>query len=355
MKHLLEFKSYLNESEDPSAGPIIMDYIRNSEDGKFLQTLVANGRSLPIEDLFKPVKTGRVYIKGSYAGNTRLYKYNNQWCQISESSGNSYGYGAFNTLEELIKYSITRFILLRKERGLNEGDLERWIKSNWNKVIKMNNAKEIIGEYKSNSGLSSMITDHDVLNTLPTYKEFEGVFFTGGKIYEYSDIKINADPFNLCDQIAGISFEPNLNIRLTNKEGYSAKDEMNRNRAIISIGTSSMEKLDEFFRKALIYVVNKKYDGLIRRENSYAPTTDLLVPARDLYIAILSNGAIGDVEKLLIALRKLKEENPLALGKIVKYLRKSNPKTLARFEEEFGSEEAKDIEKGSSILNRFGI
>jgi hypothetical protein len=354
MKHILEFKSYINESEDPSGGPVIMDYIRNSEDGKFLQTLVANGRSLPIEDLFKAVKTGRVYIKGAYAGSTRLYKYNNQWCQISESSGNTYGYGCFDTLEELIKYSITRFILLRKERGLREGDLERWIKSNWDKVIKMNNAKEIIGEYKSNSELSSMITDPEVLNTLPTYKEFQDVFFNGGKIYEYTDSIINADPFNLYG-MDGFNFESKFRVKLTNKEGYSAKQKMSWNPVEISIGTSSIEKLDELFRKGLIYAVNKKYESLLKRENSYAPTTDLLVPARDLYIAILSNGAIGDVEKLLIALRKLKEENPLALGKIVKYLRKSNPKTLARFEEEFGSEEAKDIEKGSSILNRFGI
>jgi hypothetical protein len=354
MKHLLEFKSYLNESEDPSAGPVIMDYIRNSEDGKFLQTLVANGNSSPIDDLFKPVKTGRVYIKGAYAGNTRLYKYNNQWCQVSESSGNTYGYGSFDTLEKLIKYSITRFILLRKERGLNEGDLEKWIKSNWSKVIKMNNTKEIINDYKNHSGLSSMITDHDVLNTLPSYKEFQDVFFNGGKIYEYSDIKINADPFNLCDQIGGLSFET-LNVRLTNKEGYSAKEETNRNKALISIGTSSMEKLDQFFRKGLIYIINKKYDRLIRRENEFSPTTDLLVPARDLYIAILSNGALGDVEKLMLALRKLKDENPLALGKVLKYLRKSNPKTVARFEEEFGNEETEDITKGSSILNRFGI
>ena len=355
MKHLLEFKSYLNESEDPSAGPIIMDYIRNSEDGKFLQTLVANGRSLPIEDLFKPVKTGRVYIKGAYAGNTRLYKYNNQWSQLSESSGNSYGYGAFDTLEELIKYSITRFILLRKERGLNGGDLEKWIKSNWSKVIKMNNTKEIINDYKNNSGLSSMITDHDVLNTLPTYKEFESVFFNGGKIYEYSDISINVDPFNLYDHVDASLFETNLNVRLTNKEGYSAKEEMNRNKALISIGTSSMEKLDEFFRKGLIYTVNKKYDRLIRREYAGNPNLDLLVSARDLYIAILSKGVIGDVEKLLLALRKLKEKNPLALGKVLKHLRKYNPKTVARFEEEFGKEEAEAITKGSSILNRFGI
>jgi hypothetical protein len=354
MKHLLEFKSYLNESEDPSAGPIIMDYIKNSEDGKFLQTLVANGRSLPIEDLFKPVKTGRVYIKGAYAGSTRLYKYNNQWCQVSESSGNTYGYGSFDTLEELIKYSITRFILLRKERGLKDDDLERWIKSNWSKVIKMNNTKEIINDYKNHSGLSSMITDHDVLNTLPSYKEFQDVFFNGGKIYEYSDIKINADPFNLCDQIGGLSFET-LNVRLTNKEGYSAKEEMHRNKALISIGTSSMEKLDQFFRKGLIYIINKKYDRLIRRENEFSPTTDLLVPARDLYIAILSNGAVGDVEKLMLALRKLKDENPLALGKVLKHLRKSNPKTVDKFGSEFGNEETEAITKGSSILNRFGI
>lgn len=355
MKHLLEFKSYLNESEDPSAGPVIMDYIMNSEDGKFLQTLVANGRSLPIEDLFKPVKTGRVYIKGAYAGSTRLYKYNNQWCQLSESSGNTYGYGAFNTLEELIKYSITRFILLRKERGLKNEDLEKWIKSNWSKVIKMNNTKEIINDYKNNSGLSSMITDHDVLNTLPTYKEFEGVFFNGGKIYEYSDIRINADPFNLYDRIDGISFETNLNVRLTNKEGYSAKEEMNRNRVLISMGASSIDKLDDFFRKALIYTINKKYDHLIKREYSNNPTIDLLVSVRDVYISISSNGVIGDVDKLLLALRKIKDQNPLALGKLLKSLRKSNPKTVARFEEEFGKEEAEAITKGSSILNRFGI
>jgi len=101
--------------------------------------------------------------------------------------------------------------------------------------------------------------------------------------------------------------------------------------------------------------IKNQFPSWVQKEYANNPTIDLLVSVRDVYISISSNGVIGDVDKLLLALRKIKDQNPLALGKLLKSLRKSNPKTVARFEEEFGKEEAEAITKGSSILNRFGI
>jgi hypothetical protein len=351
MEHLLEYKSYINESEGYNKGVMIIDYLKNSDDGKFLQSLISNGALRDFDSLFKLVKTGRVYINGNYAGNTKFYASGDRWCQISESSGNTYGQACFNTIEELVKYSATRYVLLRKERGFNEGDLEGWIGANWTDVIKKSNAKEVIDAYKDSKGLASMISDRLIIKDLPVFKEYEDIFFPSW-IPVHGDINIDIDPFAIyypSKEYAGTQ----LGLKFTNKEGYSAKS-MAYGASDITIGTSSMDQLDQYLRRALIYRLNKKYDHLIREEYN-DPRIDMLIAAKELYIGILSSGNKGKENNLLLALRKIKDENPLTLGKVLKGLRNYNPDVVDKFENEFGKKETEAIAKGSNILNRFRI
>ena len=354
MKHLLEYKSYLNESDEYNKGVMIIDYLKNSEDGKFLQMLISNGVLRDFDSLFKLVRTGRVYIKGNYAGNTKFYTDGDRWCQVSESSGNIYGQACFNTIEELVKYSATRYVLIRRERGLNEGDLERWIRSNWTDVVKKLNAKEVLDAYKESKGLSSMITDYSNIGNLPIVNEYRGIFFPQN-LQHFGTLSLNVDPFNIYyteeDYIS-----VNMNVKLTNKKGYSTKEELSRNRTEISMGTSDVDQLDQYVRKGLIYTLSKKYDYLIKREYARNPNIDnILVAAKELYLGMLTPGNKGQENNMLLSLRKIKDKNPLALGKVLKELVKYNPEVFAKFEEEFGKEETRAISKGSSILNRFGI
>lgn len=355
MKHLLEYKSYLNESDEYNKGVMIIDYLKKSEDGKFLQMLISNGVLRDFDSLFKLVRTGRVYIKGSYAGNTKFYTVGDRWCQISESSGNTYGQACFNTIEELVKYSATRYVLIRRERGLNEEDLERWIRSNWTEVIKKLNAKEVLDAYKQDVGLGSMITNYNVLVNLPIANEYREIFFQTNS--QYIGL-VNVDPFNI--YYKGDEAYVRMLVKLTNKKGYSAKENIiSRGETEISIGTSDMDQLDQYLRRGLIYTLSKKYDNLIKREYARNPVnreyTDILVAAKELYLGMLTPGNKGQENNMLVSLRKIKDKNPLALGKVLKELVKYNPEVVAKFEEEFGKEETKAISKGSSILNRFGI
>jgi hypothetical protein len=357
MKHLLEYKSYLNESDEYNKGVMIIDYLKNSEDGKFLQLLISNGTLRDFDSLFKLVRTGRVYIKGSYAGNTKFYTDGDRWCQISESSGNTYGQACFNTIEELVKYSATRYVLIRRERGLNEDDLERWIRSNWTDVVKKLNAKEVLDAYKESKGLSSMITDYSNIGNLPIVNEYRGIFFPQN-LQHFGTVPLNVDPFNIYyteeDYIS-----VNMNVKLTNKQGYSSKEELSRNRTEISMGTSDVDQLDQYVRKGLIYTLSKKYDNLIKREYARNPVkreyTDILVAAKELYLGMLTQGNKGQENNMLLSLRKIKDKNPLALGKVLRELVKYNPEAVDKFEEEFGKEETEALTKGSSILNRLGI
>ena len=57
----------------------------------------------------------------------------------------------------------------------------------------------------------------------------------------------------------------------------------------------------------------------------------------------------------MLSLRKIKDKNPLELGKVLNALRNYNPGVVDKFEEEFGKEETEALTKGSSILNRIGI
>ncbi len=81
----------------------------------------------------------------------------------------------------------------------------------------------------------------------------------------------------------------------------------------------------------------------------------MLVAAKELYLGMISLGNKGQENNLLLSLRKIKDENPLALGKVLNSLRNYNPGVVDKFEEEFGKKETEDTSKGSSILNRFGI
>ena len=359
MKKIITFGEFskINESDEYNKGVMIIDYLKNSEDGKFLQLLISNGTLRDFDSLFKLVRTGRVYIKGSYAGNTKFYTDGDRWCQISESSGNTYGQACFNTIEELVKYSATRYVLIRRERGLNEDDLERWIRSNWTDVVKKLNAKEVLDAYKESKGLSSMITDYSNIGNLPIVNEYRGIFFPQN-LQHFGTVPLNVDPFNIYyteeDYIS-----VNMNVKLTNKQGYSSKEELSRNRTEISMGTSDVDQLDQYVRKGLIYTLSKKYDNLIKREYARNPVkreyTDILVAAKELYLGMLTQGNKGQENNMLLSLRKIKDKNPLALGKVLRELVKYNPEVVAKFEEEFGKEETKAISKGSSILNRFGI
>lgn len=352
MKHLLEYKSYLNESDEYNKGVMIIDYLKNSEDGKFLQMLISNGALRDFDSLFKLVRTGRVYIKGSYSGNTKFYTSGDRWCQISESAGNIYGQACFNTIEELVKHSATRYVLLRKERGFSEEDLERWIRTNWTDVIKKLNAKEVIDAYKESKGLSSMISDRLIIKDLPVFKEYEEIFFPSW-IPVHGDIKIDIDPFAIYYPSKGYA-GTQLGLKFTNKAGYSAKSFLYGS-GTVTIGTSSMDQLDQYLRRALIYVLNKKYDHLIKEEYKSNPRIDMLVAAKELYLGMISSGNKGQENNLLLSLRKIKNENPLALGKVLNALRNYNPGVVDKFEEEFGKKETEATSKGSSILNRIGI
>jgi len=356
MKHLLEYRNYIiNESNAVANGALIIDYLKNSEDGKFLQRLIS-GPNDTFDTIFKLVKTGRVYVKGRYAAQTRFYTNDyGQWCQISEASGRTYGGGCFNSMEEVVRYSITRFILLRRERGLNEKLLSEWVSSNWASVIKMNSADEVINAYKENSGLSSMITDGSAIMGLPSFKEYQGVFYSLDQFYGsinqfYGSIQLNVDPFNI--YYAEDSVPVTMYIKLTNKSGYSGKEEIRqRNRTEISMGASDTLQLDQYFRKGLIYTLTKKYDALISREGVNNPSIDTLIAAKDLYLGMITAGS----GNLVQTLEKIKANNPLAMGKVINALRKYNPGVVTKFEETTDKEEIRKLEKGASIINRFGF
>lgn len=352
MKYLLEYKSYLNESDQYNKGVMIIDYLKNNENGKFLQTLISNGPLRDFDSLFKLVKTGRIYIKGNYAGNTKFYTSGDRWCQISESSGNTYGQACFNTIEELVKYSATRYVLLRKERGFSEEDLEQWIMTNWTDVIKKLNAKEVINAYKESKGLASMISDRSIIKDLPVFKEYDGVFFPE-LIPLYGEIRIDIDPFAIYYPSKKYD-SVRIDLKFTNKAGYSTKAFLSGDTAV-TIGTSSMDQLDQYLKRALIYALNKKYDYLIKNKYKSNPGIELLVAAKELYLDMLTLGNKGQENNMILSLTKIKDENPLALGNVLKELVKYNPEVVAKFEEEFGKEETKAISKGSSIINRFGI
>jgi hypothetical protein len=254
-------------------------------------------------------------------------------------------------MEDVVKYSIARFITLRKERGLNDELIIEWLVSNWASVIKMNTAEEVIDAYKAAKGFSSMITDSSIIGNLPTLNEYKGIFFQEN-IKFFDSIKVNVDPFNI--YYAENSVSVSMKIKLSNKQGYSGKEEiLQRNKAEISMGASDMGQLDQYFRKGLIYVLTKKYDYLIRREGVNNPSIDTLVAARDIYLGLLTS--TGNNSEIVKTLEKIRESIPLAMGKVLKALRKYHPDVVAEFEGLFGAGEIKALEKGASIINRFGF
>jgi len=93
---------------------IILDAIQNTPQGKLLQRLlsvtpVGTGTYKDFDKVFQPVRTGRVYINGSYGGKTRIQKEGNSWCQSSESSGTIYGKECFSNVEDVVRYSSFRY------------------------------------------------------------------------------------------------------------------------------------------------------------------------------------------------------------------------------------------------------
>lgn len=93
MYHIQKCQNFINkETGDPNKRFEIIDAIRDTNTGKLLQRILGVNPALQnrsFEHIFKPVKTGRVYIGGNYGGNPRIYYNNGRWCQESEASGRS--------------------------------------------------------------------------------------------------------------------------------------------------------------------------------------------------------------------------------------------------------------------------
>ena len=91
MDHIKEYQNFVNEQTgDPNKRFEILDAIKNTEPGKLLQRILgttpegSTGKYTDFDKMFHPVKTGRVYIKGSSGGSPRIYFNDGRWCQASD-------------------------------------------------------------------------------------------------------------------------------------------------------------------------------------------------------------------------------------------------------------------------------
>ena len=348
MGHLKLFEEFVNirrsswdisEASDPSRINEILDAIKNTDIGKLLQRLlkvepVGTGTYFDFDRVFQPVKTGRVYIKGSYGAKTRIYydDKSNKWVQESEASGKIYGASYVDTLEDILKFSVTRLVSLNVELGIDKKDLAEWMNSNWPTLYTLSSIREILDEYKKGTGKPLMITDYSVIPSLPSYKQY-GPFFNFNLSGRYINIDLN--PLKIDDEnMTGI-----IEIKLTNRKGYSLKF-VRGSLSSLEIGVDSLEELDKKFLQGVTSYIKKIYEG-----SGYNPIIC------EAYLKMLE----GNIEALRKVFLDLYKTEPLRFSKYLKSLQSYDANLAKSISQEIGEEDTEDLRKGSSLLGKFGI
>ena len=331
----------ISEASDPSKINEILDAIQNTDTGKLLQRLlkvepVGTGTYLDFDKVFKPVKTGRVYINGAYGAKTRIYydSESNKWVQESEASGRIYGVSYVNTLEEILKFSVIRLVTLNVELGIDKKELADWMSNNWPILYTLSSISEILYEFKKSTGKPLMITDPALIPTLPSYKKYEAFFE-----FEMSSdsLKINLDPLNLSME----GSRGMLQFKLTNKKKYSFKPSYGAS-ASLEIGVDNMEDLNKKFLQGLRSYFKRFYEIL-----KYDPVTS------GIYLQMV--GGEGNNELLKKSFLDLYKTEPMMFSKYLTALKSYDADLAKSISQEIGEEDVEDLRKGSSLLGKFGI
>jgi hypothetical protein len=349
MYHIQKYQNFINEETgDPNKRFEIIDAIRDTDTGKLLQRILGVNPTLQnrtFDHIFKPVKTGRVYIGGNYGGKPRIYYNNGRWCQESESSGHIYGQGCAGTLEGIIQFSVIRYVLTNLERGINKDDITRWINSNWNILYNLSSVKEILDSYKKETGMEAMITDLSIIPSLPNYKKYEK--FLGFTWNGYS-LMIDMNPFKIDGvNMYNVDKYP-VSIKLSNKKKYSASSTGRKWDVTVDIGAETLEELDRRFLQGLKYSIKKWYELASKRSGA---NVDNLEISKILIFSMIEGN--GNDDYLYNAFIDLYNTNPLRFSSVVDLLKDTNPGVWNRLSLSLGDKGIENIKKGSSVLNRY--
>ena len=359
MEHLKEYRSYINEQTgDPNKRFEIIDAIKNTEPGKLLQRILgttpegSTGKYTDFDKMFHPVKTGRVYIKGSFGGSPRIYFNNGRWCQESEASGHVYGQGCADTLEGILQFSILRYVLTNLERGINKEAITQWINSNWDLLYKMNSLKDILDAYKKETGMENMIIDQNVIHTLSNYKKYEKLFNFSWDGYS---LKMDMNPFKLDDiKLGGIenSMYP-VNIKLSNKKKYAAKNPTGfRWDVTVEIGADNLEEIDRGFLKGIRYAVKKWYELAGKRSGSNTINLEI---SKQMVLSAIDEADTQADQHLYSYFMDLHKKEPIIFSRSLKVLKEIKPGIAKAISKDLGDKNVEDLGKVSSMLGRFGI
>lgn len=358
MDHIKEYQNFVNEQTgDPNKRFEIIDAIKNTDPGKLLQRILgttpegSTGKYTDFDKMFHPVKTGRVYIKGSFGGSPRIYFNNGRWCQESESSGHVYGQGCADTLEGILQFCILRYVLTNLERGINKEVITQWINSNWDVLYKMNSLKDILDAYKKETGMENMIIDQNVIPTLPNYKKYEKLFNFSWNGYS---LTMDMNPFKLDDiKLGGIeSSRFPVDIKLSNKKKYSAKSTGQRFDVTVEIGTDNLEDLDRGFLKGIRYAVKKWYELAGKRSGANAINLEI---SKQMVLSAIDEDDTHADQHLYSYFIGLYKKEPTVFGRALNVLKGIKPGMAKAITQELGEKPIEDLRKGSSLLGRFGM
>jgi len=358
MNHIKKFQNFVNEQTGyPNGRFEIIDAIKNTEPGKLLQRFLgttpegSTGKYTDFDKMFQPVKTGRVYIGGSFGGKPRIYYNNGRWCQESEASGRVYGQGCADTLEGILQFSVLRYVLTNLERGINKEVITQWINSNWDLLYKMNSLKDILDAYKKGSGMENMITDKNVIPDLSNYKKYEKFFNFSWNGYS---LTMDMNPFKLDDIKLGgneSSMFP-VSIKLSNKKKYSAKSAGPRWEVTVEIGADNLDEIDRGFLKGIRYAIKKWYELALKR--SGANEVNLQI-SKQMVLSATDEDDTQANQHLYSYFIGLYKKEPTVFGRALNVLKEINPGMAKAITQELGEKPIEDLRKGSSLLGRFGM
>lgn len=359
LKPISNYRNFINEQMGEDAANKrfeILEAIEKTEPGKLLQRILgvtpsgSTGKFTDFDQMFKPVKTGRVYIKGRYPGSPRIYYNNGKWCQESEASGHVYGQGCADTLEGILQFSVLRYIFSNLERGIKREEITQWINSNWDMLYKMSSVDEILLAYKQSTGMENMIVDPSVIPTLPNYKKYEKIFEFKWDKYSLS---VEMNPFGIDDvKLGGIDKTKfPVGIKLSNKPKYAAKSTGQRWDVTIEIGTDSLETLDKKFLQGIRYAINKWYSLAEKRHGANEVNLEI---AKQMTLSLIDGDNQAD-QHLFSYFMGLYKKNPIMFARALNALKTINPGMVNALKKELGETEVEDLRKGSSLLGRFGM